>query len=111
MSTYNYNNLKSTTVRGAFQNLDYVDKSILASAFFQRDVSISGQIYTNNINCVNINSYNINYYLSSLSGSINYHNIYIASLSGNLNSYIKSNNNYVISLSSTINNNYNYLQY
>ena len=42
MSTYNYNNLKSTTVRGAFQNLDYADKSILASAFFQRDVSISG---------------------------------------------------------------------
>ena len=77
MSTYNYNNLKSTTIRGSFNNLDYADKSILASAYFKNDVSVSGQIYYNNINCVNINSYNINYYLSSLSGSINYNNIYI----------------------------------
>ena len=71
-TTYNYNNLKSTTVRGQFQNLNYADNSILASGYFQNDVSISGQIYSNNINCVtlNLNGYNINYYLSSLSGSI-----------------------------------------
>jgi len=108
MSTYNYNNLKSTTVRGAFQNVNYEDKSILATAFFQNDVSVSGQIYTNNINCVNLNlnGYNINNYLSSLSGLINYNNYFSNSISGNLNRYIGTNNNYVISLSSLIYNNY-----
>jgi hypothetical protein len=53
-----YNNLRSTTVHGQFKNLDYADNSITASATFQRNVSIGGDLtisgtavipnYTNN---------------------------------------------------------------
>ena len=50
-----YNNFKSTTVRGSFQNLDYADGSITASSLFQRDVSISGTIYGNSIISTDIN--------------------------------------------------------
>ena len=39
-----YNNFKATTVRGAFNNLDYADNSVQASANFQRDVTIGGVI-------------------------------------------------------------------
>ena len=35
-----YNNFKSTTIRGQFQNLDYGDNSILASGNFQRDLNV-----------------------------------------------------------------------
>jgi len=42
-----YNNFRSTTIRGAFNNLDYADNSVLASGLFARDLSVSGTIYGN----------------------------------------------------------------
>ena len=39
-----YNNLKSTTVRGTFKNIDDISGSLLASAQFDRDVSINGNL-------------------------------------------------------------------
>ena len=39
-----YNNFKETTVRGAFKNEDYPDASVLASATFDRDVTIKGTL-------------------------------------------------------------------
>lgn len=91
-----YNNFKQSTVRGAFNNLNYPDNSIKASAYFQNDVSISGQLYTNNINTINLNSYNVSSLINSLSGSI-----YNNSINQNL---------YSISLSGRINDNYNIIQ-
>ena len=51
----NYNQFKSTTVRGAFNNLDYPDNSVLASGLFARDLSVSGTIYGNSIISTDIN--------------------------------------------------------
>jgi microcystin-dependent protein len=108
----NYNNLKSTVIRGSFSNLDYSDKSVKASAFIANDISISGQLYTNNINTVYLNNYNVSSFFNSISGSISSINLNITSLSGtiyntntNLNSYITFNNNSVLSLSNLIYNN------
>ena len=39
-----YNNFKSTTIRGSFNNMDYTDGSILASANFQRDLAVGGNL-------------------------------------------------------------------
>ena len=39
-----YNNYKSTTIRGAFNNLDYPDSSILAGVNFQRDLNVGGDL-------------------------------------------------------------------
>ena len=39
-----YNNFKSTTIRGQFQNLDYGDNSILASGNFQRDLNVGNNL-------------------------------------------------------------------
>ena len=49
MNNNNFNQFKSTTVRGAFNNLDYADASITASAFFARDVTIGGTTNTNTL--------------------------------------------------------------
>jgi hypothetical protein len=43
-----YNNYKSTTVRGAFNNSDYSDGSILASATFDRIVTVKGDLSLGN---------------------------------------------------------------
>ena len=105
-----YNNFKSTTIRGAFNNLNYPDNTIKASAYFQNDVSISGQLYVNNINCVNLNSYNVSSLINSLSGPIynNFINQYL--INNSLSGLIFNNftNQYLInnSLSGLILNNF-----
>ena len=43
-----YNNFKSTTIKGSFNNLDYPDGSIIASANFQRNVDIKGNLNLGN---------------------------------------------------------------
>ena len=40
-----YNDFKSTTIRGTFNNKDYANGSILASGNFQRNLSIGGDLY------------------------------------------------------------------
>ena len=105
-----YNNFKSTTIRGAFNNLNYPDNSIKASSYFQNDVSISGQLYVNNINCVNLNSYNISSLINSLSGPIynNFINQYLInnSLSGLISNNFRNQNLINNSLSGLIFNNF-----
>ena len=49
----NYNNFKSTTIRGSFQNLDYPDNSAVASALFARGVIVNETITTNALNSTN----------------------------------------------------------
>jgi hypothetical protein len=53
MSNNNFNQFKSTTIRGTFNNLDYPDGSINASAFFARDITIGGTTTTNTLNSTN----------------------------------------------------------
>ena len=88
-----YNNFKSTTVRGSFNNLNYPDNSIKASSYFQNDVSISGQLYTNNINTIYLNGYIISSLINSLSGAINNNTIYNTNYFNTISSYIVYNNN------------------
>lgn len=45
MSEITYNNFKDTTIRGVFNNSDYPDSSVLASATFDRNVTIKGNLY------------------------------------------------------------------
>ena len=44
MSAPTFNMFKSTTVYGNFNNVDYPDNSVLASAYFQRNLTVSGDI-------------------------------------------------------------------
>ena len=39
-----FNKFKSTTIYGAFNNIDYLDNTVQASAFFQRALTCSGDI-------------------------------------------------------------------
>lgn len=43
-----YNNFKSTTVRGVFNNSDYADGSVLASGTFDRDLTVKGNLTIGN---------------------------------------------------------------
>jgi hypothetical protein len=107
----NYNNFKQSTIRGAFRNEDYENGSIKASAYIQNDISVSGQIYTNNINTININKYNFNSLINSLSGSIfnNFtnQNLINNSLSGLIFNNFTNQNLINNSLSGSIYNNFN----
>ena len=70
-----FNNFKSTTIRGSFNNSDHADGSILASATFQRGLTSSGLITTNGLLNSNYNSiFNNNPYdiLQSQSGGYFY---------------------------------------
>jgi hypothetical protein len=51
-----FNNFKSTTIRGSFNNSDHADGSILASATFQRGLTSSALITTNGLLNSNYNS-------------------------------------------------------
>ena len=51
-----FNNFKSTTIRGSFNNSDHIDGSILASATFQRGLTSSGLITTNGLLNTNYHS-------------------------------------------------------
>jgi hypothetical protein len=53
MSTYN--NFKNTTIRGNFKNSDYADNSILASATFDRNVYVKGDLYLGNETSTTLN--------------------------------------------------------
>ena len=70
-----FNNFKSTTIRGSFNNSDHIDGSILASATFQRGLTSSGLITTNGLlntnyhSIFNNNSFNV---LQSHSGGYFY---------------------------------------
>ena len=44
MTTPTFNRFKSTTIYGNFNNVDYPDNSVLASAYFQRNLTISGDL-------------------------------------------------------------------
>ena len=44
MTTPTFNKFKSTTIYGNFNNVDYPDNSVLASAYFQRNLTISGDL-------------------------------------------------------------------
>lgn len=44
MTTPTFNKFKSTTIYGNFNNVDYPDNSIVASAYFQRNLTISGDL-------------------------------------------------------------------
>lgn len=66
-----YNNFKSTTVRGAFRNENYPDNSVKASSYFQNDVSISGQLYSNYINTNYINGLSISSIIYQIPNNIN----------------------------------------
>ena len=44
MTTPTFNKFKSTTIYGAFNNIDYLDNTVQASAFFQRAITCSGDI-------------------------------------------------------------------
>ena len=44
-----FNNFKSTTVRGSFNNSDHADGSVLASATFQRGLTSSALVTTNGL--------------------------------------------------------------
>ena len=44
MTTPTFNRFKSTTIYGSFNNIDYPDNSLLASAYFQRNLTISGDL-------------------------------------------------------------------
>jgi hypothetical protein len=48
MTTLTYNNFKTTTIRGAFNNSDYADGTELAIATFDRDVTVKNNIYLGN---------------------------------------------------------------
>jgi hypothetical protein len=45
MTTPTFNKFKSTTIYGAFSNLDYEDNSVQASANIQRNLTVGGNIY------------------------------------------------------------------
>ena len=49
MTTPTFNKFKSTTIYGNFNNVDYPDNSVLASAYFQRDLTISGNLTSSGI--------------------------------------------------------------
>jgi len=49
MTTPTFNKFKSTTIYGAFNNIDYVDNSVQASAYFQRNLTCSGDITSSGI--------------------------------------------------------------
>ena len=49
MTTPTFNKFKSTTIYGALNNLDYPDNTVQASAFFQRTLTCSGNIYGNKL--------------------------------------------------------------
>ena len=44
MTTPTFNKFKSTTIYGNLNNIDYPDNSVQASAYFQRNLTISGDI-------------------------------------------------------------------
>ena len=44
MTTPTFNKFKSTTIYGAFNNADYEDNSIQASANIQRNLTVGGDI-------------------------------------------------------------------
>jgi len=44
MTTPTFNKFKSTTIYGNINNVDYPDNSVLASAYFQRNLTISGDL-------------------------------------------------------------------
>jgi len=70
-----FNNFKSTTIRGSFNNSDHTDGSVLASATFQRGLTSSELIITNGLLNSNYNSiFNNNPYdvLQSQSGGYFY---------------------------------------
>ena len=70
-----FNNFKSTTIRGSFNNSDHADGSVLASATFQRGLTSSELITTNGLLNSNYNSiFNNNPYdvLQSQSGGYFY---------------------------------------
>lgn len=81
------NNFKSTTIRGLFKNSDYPDSSELASAIFDRDISVNNNIYCHHLisndtslNFV-VNGFNSNF---DVSGNFNcFHNV-------KLNNYLVS---------------------
>jgi hypothetical protein len=83
---------------------------VKGSGYFQNDVSISGQLYTNNINTIYLNGYILSSLVNSLSGSIfnNFRNQNLInnSLSGSIFNNFTNQNLINNSLSNLIFNNF-----
>jgi hypothetical protein len=103
-----HNKFKSSTIHGTFQNLDYDDNSVQASATFQRNVSIGGVLIVNDISCnkfanyvpissftSTLSSYTLN---STLTATLSYY-VANSTLATTLSNYVLNS-----SLSSTLSN-------
>jgi hypothetical protein len=102
------NKFQSSNIYGNFNNIDYLGTnklypiSINANGYFQRNLSISGNIYCSN----NINNIPLNYFnglTSNIQNQIDTNNIYATNSINSLSGKIYYNSNYELNLINTNN--------
>jgi hypothetical protein len=102
-----YNNFKSTTIKGSFNNLDYPDGSIQASANFQRNVDIKGNINLGNETSTTDATTNVTTYTDTGGNILVKINGITYTITPTILSYLNTlNSNVQTQITNIINNNY-----